>query len=98
MPLDEVLSHVYFSSHFSSLFNLYNMLENAYGRFIVYMKALDVAANGKVMEHIVPSFKKIDTLLKEWNLGLKEQRELFLAISNILKEHKRYHKLIEIAE
>lgn len=74
------------------------MLENAYGRFIVYMKALDVAANGKVMEHIVPSFKKIDTLLKEWNLGLKEQRELFLAISNVLKEHKRYHKLIEIAE
>lgn len=70
------------------LFNLYNMLENPYGRFIVYMKALDVAANGKVMEHIVPSFKKIDTLLKEWNLGLKDQRELFLAISNILKEHK----------
>ncbi|KVH48448.1 eukaryotic translation initiation factor 3 subunit M-like [Cynara cardunculus var. scolymus] len=70
------------------LFNLYNMLENPYGRFIVYMKALDVAANGKGMEHIVPSFKKMDTLLKEWNLGLKDQRELFLAISNILKEHK----------
>ncbi|CAH1443552.1 unnamed protein product [Lactuca virosa] len=46
------------------LFNLYNMLENPYGRFLVYMKALEVAANGK------------------------DQRQLFLAISNILKEHK----------
>ncbi|KAI3722487.1 hypothetical protein L2E82_33526 [Cichorium intybus] len=70
------------------LFNLYNMLENPYGRFLVYMKALNVAANGKVTEHIIPSFKKIDTLLKEWNLELQDQRQLFLAISNILKEHK----------
>nr|XP_043634998.1 eukaryotic translation initiation factor 3 subunit M-like [Erigeron canadensis] len=70
------------------LFNLYNMLENPYGRFLVYMKALEVAANGKVSEHIISSFKKIDTLLKEWNLGLQDQRALFLAISNILKEHK----------
>nr|GFA54646.1 eukaryotic translation initiation factor 3 subunit M-like [Tanacetum cinerariifolium] len=35
-----------------------------------------------------PSFKKIDTLLKEWNLGLQDQRKLFLAISNLLKEQK----------
>nr|XP_043635282.1 eukaryotic translation initiation factor 3 subunit M-like isoform X2 [Erigeron canadensis] len=70
------------------LFNLYNMLENPYGRFLVYMKALEVADNGKVTEHIISSFKKIDTLLKEWNIGLQDQRELFLAISNILKELK----------
>ncbi|KAI3781227.1 hypothetical protein L2E82_11236 [Cichorium intybus] len=66
------------------LFNLYNMLENPSGRFLVYMKALNVAAN----VNIIPSFKKIDTLLKEWNLELQDQRQLFLAISNILKEHK----------
>lgn len=72
------------------------MLENPYGRFLVYMKALDVAANGKAMEHIIPSFKKMDTLLKEWNLGLQDQRQLFLAISNILKEHKRYQSQIDI--
>lgn len=67
------------------------MLENPYGRYLVYMKALEVAAKGKVIEHIVPSFKKIDTFLKEWNLEIQDQRQLFLAISNILKEHKRYY-------
>ncbi|PWA72248.1 Proteasome component (PCI) domain-containing protein [Artemisia annua] len=70
------------------LVNLYNMMENSYGRFLVYLKALEVAANGKVTEHITPSFKKINTLLKEWNLGLQDQRKLYLAISNILKEQK----------
>ncbi|XP_059283122.1 uncharacterized protein LOC132036757 [Lycium ferocissimum] len=70
------------------LFNLYNLLENPYRRFLVYMKALNLAINGKVAEHILPSFKKIDSFLKEWNLGVKDQRELFLKISNILKETK----------
>ncbi|KAI3503231.1 hypothetical protein L1887_31670 [Cichorium endivia] len=70
------------------LFNLYNLLENPYSRFYVYMNALKLAMDGKVIEHIIPSFKKIDSFLKEWNLGLQDQRELFLTISNILKEHK----------
>ncbi|XP_055806185.1 uncharacterized protein LOC129874837 isoform X1 [Solanum dulcamara] len=70
------------------LFNLYNLLENPYSRFFVYMKALNLAINGKVAEHILPSFKKIDSFLKEWNRGVKDQRELFLKISNILKETK----------
>ncbi|CAI9276892.1 unnamed protein product [Lactuca saligna] len=70
------------------LFNLYNLLENPYSRFYVYMNALKLAMNGKVIEHIIPSFKKIDSFLKEWNLGVHDQRELFLTISNILKEHK----------
>ncbi|XP_060193655.1 uncharacterized protein LOC132622980 [Lycium barbarum] len=70
------------------LFNLYNLLENRYSRFLVYMKALNLAINGKVTEQISPSCKKIDSFLKEWNLGAKDQRELFLRISNILKETK----------
>lgn len=70
------------------LFNLYNLLENPYSRFYVYMKALKLAMDGKVIEHIIPSFKKIDSFLKEWDLGVQDQRELFLAISTILKEHK----------
>ncbi|MCD9639713.1 hypothetical protein HAX54_024419 [Datura stramonium] len=74
------------------LFNLYNLLENPYSRFFVYMKALNLAINGKVTEHILPSFKKIDSFLQEWNLGVKDQRELFLKISNILKETKGYAK------
>ncbi|KAJ0798386.1 putative proteasome component (PCI) domain, winged helix DNA-binding domain superfamily [Helianthus annuus] len=70
------------------LFNLYNLLENPYSRFIVYKNALKLAKEGKVIEHIFPSFRKIDSLLKEWDLGVQDQRELFLAISNIFKEHK----------
>lgn len=57
-----------------SLFNLYNMLDHPNARFQVYMKALELAVNGKVTEYIVPSFKKIDSFLKEWNIDIKEQR------------------------
>ncbi|XP_008805161.1 eukaryotic translation initiation factor 3 subunit M-like [Phoenix dactylifera] len=68
------------------LFNLYNLLENAHSRFLVYSKALNLAASGKVTESIIPSFKKIDSFLQEWNIGKMDQRELFLTISNILKD------------
>ncbi|KAJ9128773.1 hypothetical protein P3X46_034493 [Hevea brasiliensis] len=70
------------------LFNLYNLLENTYSRFYVYMKALNLAVSGKVTEHVIPSFKKIDSFLKEWNLEVKDQRDLFLGISNVLRESK----------
>ncbi|EEF28842.1 eukaryotic translation initiation factor 3 subunit M [Ricinus communis] len=70
------------------LFNLYNLLESPYSRFYVYLKALDLALNGKVTEHMVPSFKTIESFLKEWNLEVKDQRELFLSISNVLRESK----------
>ncbi|XP_073041047.1 uncharacterized protein [Primulina eburnea] len=70
------------------LFNLYNLLENPYSRFFVYMKALSLAVSGNTTEHVVPSFKKMDSFLREWNLGVKDQRVLFLTVSNILKETK----------
>jgi len=54
------------------------------------MKALQLAASGKVTELVIPSFKKIDSFLKEWNIGVQDQRELFLMIFKILKESKRY--------
>lgn len=73
------------------MFNLYNLLENPYSRFCVYMKALSLALNGKVTEHIIPSFKKMDSFLKEWNIGVQDQRELFISVSNVLKENKRYN-------
>ncbi|KAK1267880.1 hypothetical protein QJS04_geneDACA006921 [Acorus gramineus] len=74
------------------LFNLYNLLENPYSRFVVYTKALDLAVEGKVTESVIPSFKKIDSFLKEWNIGTLDQRALFLSISNILKENKSLAK------
>uniref|UniRef100_M1DEN2 Cop9 complex subunit 7a n=1 Tax=Solanum tuberosum TaxID=4113 RepID=M1DEN2_SOLTU len=75
------------SSHFN-LFNLYNLLENPYSHFFVYIKALNLAINRKVAEHFLPYFKKIDSFLKEWNLGVKDLRGFFLKMSNILKETK----------
>ncbi|MCI04195.1 eukaryotic translation initiation factor 3 subunit M-like [Trifolium medium] len=74
------------------LINLYNLLETPYCQFYVYLKALNLAVDGKVTEYIIPSFKKIDSFLKEWKIGVPEQRELFLAISNVLKENKSLSK------
>ncbi|KAJ6926771.1 eukaryotic translation initiation factor 3 subunit M-like [Populus alba x Populus x berolinensis] len=70
------------------LFNLYNLLDNVYCRFYVYMRALNLAMSGKVTEHIIPSCKKIDSFLKEWNLEVQDQRELFLCVANALKDSK----------
>ncbi|KAF8091429.1 hypothetical protein N665_0445s0016 [Sinapis alba] len=70
------------------LFNLYNLLDHPYARFQVYMKALTLAVEGKVAEYLVPSFKKIDNFLKEWNIDTRDQRQLFLAIANVLRENK----------
>lgn len=63
------------------------------------MQALNLSLNGKVTDPIIPSFKKIDSFLKEWNIGVKDQRNLFLTVANVLKENKRYkatqnHKFI----
>lgn len=70
------------------LFNLYNILGNPYGKFLVYKRALKLAINGKVSELIVPSFKRMDTFLKEWNIGVTEKRELYYLITNVLKDNK----------
>ncbi|KAL2252368.1 eukaryotic translation initiation factor 3 subunit M [Sesamum indicum] len=70
------------------LFNLYNLLKNPYSQFFVYMKALNLAVSGKVTEYVVPSFRKMDNFLREWNLGVKDQRDLFLTVANILKDSK----------
>ncbi|KAK9924905.1 hypothetical protein M0R45_033246 [Rubus argutus] len=71
-----------------SLFNLYNQLEDPYSRFYVYLSSLNLAINGKVTEHALPSFKQMESFLKEWIIGVSDQRQLFLTISNVLKEHK----------
>ncbi|XP_062009768.1 uncharacterized protein LOC133726268 [Rosa rugosa] len=80
------------ASRLKILFNLYNLLEDPYSRFAVYLSALNLAINGKVTEHVLPSFKQIDSFLKEWNIGVSDQRVLFLTISNVLKEHKSLAK------
>ncbi|RXH69177.1 hypothetical protein DVH24_036961 [Malus domestica] len=51
--------------------------------------ALNLAIHGKVTEHVIPSFKNVESFLKEWNIGISDQRQLFLTIVNVLKEHKK---------
>ncbi|XP_074272909.1 uncharacterized protein LOC141596609 [Silene latifolia] len=70
------------------LFNLYNLLEDGYSRYYVYLKALQLSASGKVTEQVIPSLKKIDSFLKEWSVSVQDQRELYLTIFNILRESK----------
>eukprot|EP00252_Welwitschia_mirabilis_P007638 TRINITY_DN19227_c0_g2_i2.p1 TRINITY_DN19227_c0_g2~~TRINITY_DN19227_c0_g2_i2.p1 ORF type:complete len:411 (+),score=85.75 TRINITY_DN19227_c0_g2_i2:204-1436(+) len=74
------------------LFNLYNVLDNPYSKFLVYKKVLQLAVAGKVTDLLIPSIKKMDMYLKEWNLRKNDQQELFLTISNILKETKGFQK------
>ncbi|KAK9924892.1 hypothetical protein M0R45_033237 [Rubus argutus] len=80
------------NSYAESLFNLYNQLEDPYSRFYVYLSSLNLAINGKVTEHALPSFKQMESFLKEWNIGVSDQRQLLLTISNVLKEHKSLAK------
>ncbi|OEL34065.1 Eukaryotic translation initiation factor 3 subunit M [Dichanthelium oligosanthes] len=70
------------------LFSLYNLLPSPYGKAFVYKKALELATAGKATEFIIPSFKNINSFVSEWGIGNLEQRELYLAIARILKDHK----------
>ncbi|CAM6087631.1 unnamed protein product [Calypogeia fissa] len=70
------------------LFHLYNILGNSYGRFLTFKRALKLAILGKVTEVIVPSLKRLDTFIKEWNIGNSEKRELYITASNVLKDTK----------
>ncbi|KAL2623515.1 hypothetical protein R1flu_003720 [Riccia fluitans] len=68
--------------------SLYNMLTTPYGRYLLFKKALKLAIAGKVSDLMVPSLKRLDTFIKEWNIGNSEKRDLYLDATNILKETK----------
>ncbi|GAQ92403.1 hypothetical protein KFL_010070030 [Klebsormidium nitens] len=70
------------------LFFVYNQLKHPYGRYAVYVKALEVARDGKAPEQVIPTLRKLDALIKEWAIGGKEQRGLFLLATQILREGK----------
>ncbi|XP_062225062.1 uncharacterized protein LOC133923809 [Phragmites australis] len=74
------------------LFSLYNLLPSPYGKAFVYKKALELATAGKAAEFIIPSFKNIDSFVSDWGIGNLEQRELFLAVTKILKDQKGMSK------
>lgn len=70
------------------LFSLYNLLPSLSGKALVYRKALELAAAGKAADCVVPTFKNIDAFVAYWGIGKPEQRELFLAVSRVLKDQK----------
>ena len=76
------------SVYLCSLFSLYILLLGPYSKAFVYKKALELATAGKVAKYIIPSFKNIDSFVSEWGIGNLEQRELYLAITSILKDQK----------
>jgi translation initiation factor 3 subunit M len=70
------------------LFFVYNQLKHPYGRYTIYAKALGMALEGKVPELVIPTLRKLDALVKEWAIGVKEQRNLYLLATKILREGK----------
>ncbi|KAF7013238.1 unnamed protein product [Triticum aestivum] len=71
------------------LFSLYNLLPSLSGKALVYRKALELAAAGKAAaDCVVPTFKNIDAFVAYWGIGKPEQRDLFLAVTRILKDQK----------
>lgn len=85
-PVDKPVSRL------KILFHLYNVLENPYGRFLIFKRVLKLAVAGKVTELIVPTFKRMDTFIHEWNISKSDKRDVFLSATNILKEQKGYVK------
>ena len=66
------------------------MLENPYGRFLIFKRVLKLAVAGKATELVIPTFKRMDSFLFEWNISESEKRDIFLSASNILKDQKGY--------
>lgn len=66
------------------------MLENPYGRFLIFKRVLKLAVIGKVTELVVPTFKRMDSFLQEWNVTESDKRDIFLSATNILKDQKGY--------
>lgn len=73
-----------------SLFHLYNVIDHPYGRFLIFKRVIKLAVAGKVTDLIVPSFKRMDAFLQEWNITETDKRDIFLSATNILKDHKGY--------
>lgn len=69
------------------------MLENPYGRFLIFKRVLKLAVGGKVTELVIPTFKRMDSFLLEWNIKESNKRDIFLSASNILKDQKGYDSI-----
>ncbi|RIB22426.1 hypothetical protein C2G38_2173976 [Gigaspora rosea] len=83
---------------FKVLQNLYNTLEYSSPlRYDVFVAILDIATKNDEIETILPQLPRLDTWVKEWSISTEQVRELYLTVSNKLKEAgeiKRSHDFL----
>jgi len=56
---------------------------------------LKLAVVGKATELVIPTFKRLDSFLLEWNVSQSDKRDIFLSATNILKDQKGYGSNVE---
>jgi len=67
--------------------NFYNTLESTSPlRYDVFLAILTIAANNDEIDTILPQLPRLDVWVKEWAITTQQERELYLIISDNLKE------------
>ncbi|GBC09284.1 hypothetical protein RclHR1_08740004 [Rhizophagus clarus] len=67
--------------------NLYNTLEYTSPlRYDVFLTILDIAAKNDEIDTLLPQLSRLDTWVKEWAISTNQIRELYMTVSNRLKE------------
>ncbi|RGB31667.1 hypothetical protein C1646_626875, partial [Rhizophagus diaphanus] len=67
--------------------NLYNTLEYASPlRYDVFLTILDIAAKNDEIDTLLLQLSRLDTWVKEWAISTNQIRELYMTVSNRLKE------------
>ncbi|RHZ89166.1 hypothetical protein Glove_18g105 [Diversispora epigaea] len=78
--------------------NLYNTLENTSPlRYNVFIAILNIAAKNDEIETVLPQLSRLDDWVKEWSITTDQVRELYLTVSDKLKETgevKRSHDFL----
>lgn len=78
--------------------NLYNTLEyNSTLRYDVFLAILDIATKNDEIDTLLPQLHRLDTWVKEWAISTDQVRELYLTVSDKLKEAgelKRSHDFL----
>jgi translation initiation factor 3 subunit M len=55
-------------------------------RYDVFLTILDIAAKNDEIDTLLPQLPRLDTWVKEWAITTNQIRELYMTVSNRLKE------------
>ena len=70
------------------LFSLFNSVPAPAFRYAAFIAALRLATLAKAPDALLPSLKRADEWAKEWALSRTEIRDLYFAVSGLLRESK----------